>query len=352
MHIFSRNVNDSFRRLLEVMENPTHCGYSDPPVIRFRHSRAGHVKMIEEPVTVTYTRPRERVLFNRARNANPFFHLFESLWMLAGRNDVAPLAEYNSQIAKVASDNGVKFNGAYGERWWRYYTIEEGSQQLRVIIDQLRRKPDSRRCVLQMWNVEDDLLRIDQTKDVCCNVCAFFSIRCSYDRHLRKVRYLDMTVVNRSNDLVWGMLGANVVHFSILQEYLAACIGVEVGVYNQFTNNLHVYLDRYEPDKWLADRTEFDYSSCSLFPLVKNPGTFDQEVVEFIDNTDWTRRWSEPFLDRVASPMCWAYKLHKRREYDLSLATTDLILADDWRFACRNWIERRKQSWEAKHQDE
>jgi hypothetical protein len=35
-----------------------------------------------------------------------------------------------------------------------------------------------------------------------------------------------MTVTNRSNDLCWGMLGANYVHFTILQEYLAARLGV------------------------------------------------------------------------------------------------------------------------------
>lgn len=41
------------------------------------------------PVATVYEKPRERVLMNAARNANPFFHFFESLWIIAGRSDVA-----------------------------------------------------------------------------------------------------------------------------------------------------------------------------------------------------------------------------------------------------------------------
>ena len=40
---------------------------------------------------------------------------------------------------------------------------------------------------------------------------------------------LQMTVHCRSNDIIWGTYGANAVHFSILQEYVAARIGVDLG---------------------------------------------------------------------------------------------------------------------------
>ena len=50
--------------------------------------------------------PCERVLLYPERNANPFFHLYESLWMLAGRNDVAGPARYAKNMNNY-SDNGV-----------------------------------------------------------------------------------------------------------------------------------------------------------------------------------------------------------------------------------------------------
>jgi hypothetical protein len=237
--------------------------------------------------------------------------------------------------------------------------IGQETDQLKIIIDQLKRKPESRRCVLSIWNVEDDLLKIDTTKDACCNTHAYFSIRTKdttteankvYRTH---IPVLDMTVCNRSNDLIWGLLGANTVHFGFLLEYMAACIGVEVGVQTHFTNNLHVYTERYKPNEWLVDLEPNHYAHPRTAPLrfvslVYDPETFDREVVEFIDNADWTRNWEEPFLQTVASPMCWAFELHKKRSYSEALKAIALVASDDWRLAGTQWIERRRAGWEAK----
>ena len=51
-------------------------------------SRNGAVLVAPWPVITIIHDPEHRVLFNPRRDANPFFHLFESIWMLAGRNDV------------------------------------------------------------------------------------------------------------------------------------------------------------------------------------------------------------------------------------------------------------------------
>ncbi len=408
MHLKFQNVDDAFFGLVSKI----HSG--EIPTVT-RASRAGEVLTVEEPMLITYDRPRERVLFNEARDCNPFFHLFESLWMLAGRNDVAPLAKYNSKIAEIASDDGKTFNGAYGYRWrgCRVYDEEMSGpynefkyvDQLKIIIDHLKNKPESRRAVLQMWNVEDDLLKIgsdnpsykfdgsakyfkdglptfppessgrEGSKDVCCNTHVYFLVElgdcylCKGSPYAGEIcpnckgkphdvpRYLNMTVCNRSNDLIWGLLGANVVHFSFLQEYMAACIGLEVGTYNQMTNNLHVYTNNWEPEKWLKhyhDRTMHDLPVITYeehvketVPLVKDPETFDQECAEFID-VDY-RSWSEPFLRDVAYPMCRAFKSHKRREYKEALKVVSQVRSDDWRIAATNWIRKRQEVWEKKN---
>lgn len=359
-------------------------------------SRYGDVLMIEEPCTITYLNPLQRVLLSTERDCNPFFHVFEALWMLAGRNDVAPLKYYASRMGKF-SDNGKTHNGAYGYRWRQAngHLVEfdmgmgRGSEwqtvdQLKIIIDQLKDKPESRRVVLQMWNVEDDLLKIDTSKDVCCNVCAFFSIRDPDDgltcgpfhpdvtagtrKHGDRMRplELDMTVVNRSNDMIWGMLGANVVHFSFLQEYVANCVGVGTGAYHQFTNNLHVYKERWNPEQLLSNTDEQEtymtfYPSKGFIPLVKDPATFDQEVKQFVGingdgneivgNLTWQEgnlTWQEPFLQRVAQPMCHAFHRHKARDYDAALHWVEKVEPGDWRTAARNWINKRMEMWSKK----
>lgn len=379
MHLTFRNVNNAFEGLvklfafgrLQVDDN----AYIKIPTTD-RPSRAGDVLVLEQPMLITYTHPKERVLFNRYRNANPFFHLYESLWMLAGHNDVEPLKYFNSQIADIASDDGETFNGAYGYRWrqrtsWNPETAwclgNTKTDQLEVLINHFKENPDSRRGVLQMWNVEDDLLKIDSSKDVCCNTNVYFSIRhelvIDYDRGGNKFEdvefsrdYLDMTVCNRSNDLIWGTLGSDYVTFSILQEYMAAMIGVEVGVYNQFTNNLHVYRERFEPEKWLQEynRTmhsppEANYDDFkTLVPLVGYPESFDEQCSNVVDYYKWSEM-TDPFMVNVAIPSMNCFNAHKNRNYKLALDYCKMIMSDDWRLSCTEWIERRKKNWEKKN---
>jgi thymidylate synthase len=360
--------------------------------------------MIEEPVIITYTHPRERVLFNQARDANPFLHLYESLWMLAGRNDVAPLKYYVNTIDQF-SDDGKTLNGAYGYRWRHAEHYEysdpdslyrsENIDQLQILIQHLKAQPESRRAVLQMWNVEDDLLKIGRncsncgypqynsqhedccpdgnkhdnvksSKDLCCNLSVMFSIREERNSEaeyqmampMPTKKCLDMTVTNRSNDMIWGMLGANVVHFSFLQEYMAAHLGCEVGVYNQFTNNLHVYEKGWEPDKWLDDKTSsgmgHQYERPKSFPLIKDPAVFDKELPLIVQHYSHQRKglsgydpiYREPFLATVAEFMFLAFQCHKARAYDNALKACSMIAADDWRIASVNWIEKRKRMYE------
>lgn len=385
MHLNYRNINDGFRGLVGLFAD-TDEGPKRGDIVHRRDSRQGKVLYINEPMTITYSHPRERVLFNSARDVNPFFLLYEQLWMLAGRNDVASLAYYNSKIAEIASDDGVTFNGAYGYRWrhdrqdltWAF----NGNDQLDLLVNHLKADPNSRRAVLQMWNVEDDLLKIGSSKDVCCNLSVVFSIRQTitpggmsvgdgrppfdsvtyYEPQV--IRHLDITVTNRSNDLVWGLLGSDYVTFTILQEYMAARLGCEVGVYHHFTSNLHVYDWNWKPTEWLADETAsyfnetYDtngYSSklCHYFPLVKDPAVFERELHEVVDccwgagergeRETFRPILEEPFLQNVAVPMFGAFAQHKLKNYEGAMSLASSIDADDWRIAATNWLTKRSK---------
>ena len=91
MHLKTRNVNTAFKTLVGIFHSR---GLSYDPQLQFsgRDSRNGRVIVLDEPVLMTYSHPCERVLFNQARDCNPFFHVYEALWMLAGRNDVASVS--------------------------------------------------------------------------------------------------------------------------------------------------------------------------------------------------------------------------------------------------------------------
>ena len=90
----------------------------------WQESRSGSVIEFPSPVTTTYKRPEERVLFYKNRDANPFFHLFESIWMLAGRDDVKYLSNFNKRMEEY-SDDGHTLHGAYGYRWREYFLTDQ-----------------------------------------------------------------------------------------------------------------------------------------------------------------------------------------------------------------------------------
>src|SRR5690606_9539658 len=115
--IEARNVNVAYARVLNSALGALFGENND--WIR-RSSRNGPVLEHRGPVATVYEKPRERVMLNATRDANPFFHLMEALWMLAGRRDVAWINQFNSNIANY-SDDGVVFHGAYGHRWRHYF---------------------------------------------------------------------------------------------------------------------------------------------------------------------------------------------------------------------------------------
>jgi thymidylate synthase len=410
MHLKYKNCNDAFVGVVSGIQ-------SGRIPVTIEASRNGEVLRVEEPVILSYSHPKERCLFNESRDVNPFSLMYEALYMLSGRNDVAPLAYYSKQFAEY-SDDGETLNGSYGMRWRNGYyypsdehahydnpfaKIEKGDyfyrcngppavDQIRFIIDHLKAKPESRRAVLNMWDIDNDLIQIDTSRDVCCNLNICFSIEkgecksCeglgfypdanipSIDKHpcpscsgtpSEQPRYLNMTVFNRSNDLLWGALGANYCVFSFLQEYIATALELDVGTYNQVSNNMHVYIETnsgWKPEVWLEHETDRDQFSPKRWsyendivvtiPLVKDSHIFDKEVVEFVEKNsgkyeDPICSWSEPFLGFTAQPMCDAFYFHKKRNYEKALYWCSKIMSDDWRVIATNWIKKRQENWEA-----
>jgi len=308
-----------------------------------RESRNGPVTVFPTPVTTVYKEPTERVIFWPQRDANPFFHLFEALWMLAGRNDVAYPASFVKRMRSF-SDDGVTFHGAYGHRWINHF----GFDQLEVIAARLRANPDDRRNVLAMWDAGEDLGK--DGKDLPCNTHAYFSVTANGK--------LDMTVCNRSNDLVWGAYGANAVHFSILQEYMAAAVGVDVGRYYQVSNNLHAYKDTLDQVAELADQADdpltgsqpspYEQGIVRPFPLVSTPiDIWRQDLGVFLSDGPIVG-FRDPFFRRVVTPMHAAYRAYKSQDADRFNAARDILTqckATDWRLAATQWIDRREKRY-------
>ena len=297
-------------------------------------SRNGYVLAMDTPVTTVYKKSQERVLFCPIRDANPFFHLMEAMWMLAGRQDLEFPRLFNSRFGEY-SDDGITVPGAYGFRWRNYFQYD----QLEAILYELRRDPGSRRAVLAMWDGTDDLLRAHAgSKDIPCNTHIYFRVNKSA---------LDMTVCCRSNDILWGAYGANAVHMSFLQEYMAARLGVDIGEYNQVSNNFHIYTSVVPVDEMLArakSANENDLYRTGITPMPlcgehDDPEQLDRDIIEFMEYPLHTS--NNRFINEVARPMYRAYNERKGKTGS-GLSAASEITADDWRLTCMAWIIRRE----------
>jgi len=286
------------------------------------------------PVATTYLNPCERVLSSKVRDANPFFHLMEALWILAGRQDVAWLAQFNNRMREYSDDHEI-FHAPYGYR----LRTEAGFDQIETAIDLLKEDPSTRRAVLQIWFAGRDLGA--DSKDIPCNDLVFCKIRDGK---------LNISVANRSNDMVWGAYGANAVQFSVIQEYMAAKLDVKVGTYTQVSDSFHVYTGGMGGAVW--NRLKDDHSGLidyyqsdeiNPFPLVKDPENFDKELMAFVGDDPTEYKYAEPFLDFVAVPALIAWKAHKAGDITSALNAVEAIIAPDWRIAMREWLERRQK---------
>lgn len=357
-----------------------------------RTSRGMVTKEVRGPSITTYTHPRHRVVFSPVRNANPFFHIIDAIWLLSGSNRVELPCAFLPSLARY-SDNGLTFHGAYGHRLRHLF----GFDQIEATVQLLEHKPDTRQAVMSIWHPMHDLNV--PTKDVPCNDMLMFNLRNGQ---------LDMTVCCRSNDAVWGAYGANVVQFSVLLEYMAARVGVRMGQYVQVSNSLHFYEDTPAVDNlreghyrqcptsgYHAADPNLRVSAVPMFDGVEfvpcpDGGPVEERVVDvraastsakllLLDasalaeaaqdyGTDRTapemaRKHSQAHvLSRLSQvpmwssfgvgtllPMISAYAQHHARNDELALAHAQGVKSPDWRLACVEWLHRAQRARNAKN---
>lgn len=302
-------------------------------------SRNGTVLRAAAPVMTVWEPHVSRVSFWPTRNANPFFHLMEAMWMLAGRNDLGFVSHYAATMKQFSDDGGVTQPGAYGHRWRRHF----GYDQLRNVVNDLRDDPFSRRVVLTMWDANKDLPANKMSKDVPCNTHIYFDFVSGQ---------LNMTVCCRSNDAVWGAYGSNVVHFSLLHEFVCGAAGLVRGRLYQMSNNMHVYSDR---DDVMRLRVALPDASGreSFHSALLAPGetsTFWPALDRLMNYSTVDPNAAMPaFFANVLWPMKLAYAAHKLGETEIAIAHIKRS-RNEWLVAGCEWLERRLAAKQAQQE--
>ena len=299
-------------------------------------SHNGPVIVMPGPFITTYTKPKQHVLFNPQRDANPVFHLMEAIWVFGGQNHVDFLLPFNARYSDYAEIDGT-VHGAYGRRWLEHFSMN----QVLLIIQLLKKDPNSRQAVLTMWDPVYDLTDY-RLKDRPCNTHIYFDCRGGK---------VNMTVCCRSNDMLWGGYGANVVVFSMLQELIALGVGMPMGLYHQFSNNCHIYLEN-EMAKSFFDNPpmeKFDHYNDALWaqtlPLLQHGET----VADFLEDCERFCKGlpvTNSFLSYVAVPLRAAYLGRKAgaKTSEWILHMNDVPKSLDWGISFIEWTARREKA--------
>lgn len=222
--IMAKNVNDAALRSASLVRN-----YGTPIV-----SDKGEVISVRRVLTEIADSSNPWLVL-RGRNNNIYATVAETLWFLAGSNNVTRFLSTLLPRATDFSDDGTNWRAGYPERIIAF-------DQMQSVVDRLKQSNNSRQAVvsihLPQMDTDESMLRVYGTKDTrdqACNTALYFAIENGK---------LNIHVSNRSNDLIWGAFSINYQEFSFLQKVVAAMVGVEVGVYTVYQNDLHVYTSK------------------------------------------------------------------------------------------------------------
>jgi len=169
---------------------------------------------------------------------------------------------------------------------------------------------------------------------------------------------LDMTVYNRSNDIIWGAYGANVVQFSTLHEYVAAHLFVKVGTYYHVSNSYHVYTGGRGGEKYeeLVDNLDEIISNIPIYNHNTNMSItgddiingFDTDMLHFFYRYDnagidgaLNSLYGTDYFNKLVIPMLEVWKEHKSKHPVSAVDLLENIESENWKQACSDWLLKR-----------
>ena len=190
----------------------------------------------------------------------------EMLWFLRGGTNVRWMQERNVHIWDPWADEEGNLGPVYGKQWVAW----EGPggtpiNQIARVVEQIRTKPDSRRHVVNAWNVSD----LDRMALPPCHM--FFQFYVGDGR-------LSCHLYVRSNDL---FLGApfNIAEYALLTHMMAQQCDLKPGELVYTIGDAHLYLNHLDQVDEQLSREPYPLPTLRIGR--RPPTIFDYEYEDF-----------------------------------------------------------------------
>jgi thymidylate synthase len=190
----------------------------------------------------------------------------ELLWFVAGETNVRPLQERGVTIWDEWADANGELGPVYGAQW-RRWEGPDGREidQLRAVVEEIRRNPSSRRLLVSAWNVA----ALPRMKLPPCHLLYQFDVT---DGRLSCGMY------QRSCDLFLGV-PFNIASYALLTLMVAQVTGLQPGELVVSMGDMHVYSNHVEQVRTQLAREPRALPTVRLDPSVKSLFDFRYEHV-------------------------------------------------------------------------
>lgn len=210
--------------------------------------------------------------------------VYELLWFLKGETNVKWLNEHKVRIWDAWQDPATGDLGpVYGAQWTRWQA-PDGRQinQLDELVDNLRKKPFSRRHIVNAWNVAD--LPDESVKpheNAAAGKMALPPCHCLFQFHVSPSGGLSCQLYQRSADIFLGV-PFNIASYALLTLMVAQVTGLKPKEFVHTFGDLHLYSNHVDQVEEQLSREPRPLPQVKLNPDIMRLEDFDFEDIELI----------------------------------------------------------------------
>ncbi len=194
----------------------------------------------------------------------------ELIWFLRGETNIGYLKEHGVGIWDEWADADGELGPVYGRQWRSWPTADGGTvDQIAWVVEETRRNPDSRRLIVNSWNVGE----LPKMALMPCHTLFQFYVA---DGRLSCQLY------QRSGDIFLGV-PFNIASYALLTHMVAQVCGLGVGDFVHTLGDAHLYSNHLEQARLQLSREPRPLPQLRLNPQVRALDGFRYEDVEIVD---------------------------------------------------------------------
>ncbi len=190
--------------------------------------------------------------------------IYELLWFLKGDTNAGYLQEHGVRIWNEWADANGDLGPIYGKQWRSWADYNGGNiDQIREVINTIKNNPDSRRIIVNAWNVA----QIDEMALPPCH--CFFQFYVADGR-------LSLQLYQRSADIFLGV-PFNIASYALLLMMVAQVTGLRAGDFVHTLGDAHIYSNHFEQARLQLTREPRRLPRMTINPEVKDIFDFKYE---------------------------------------------------------------------------